>query len=111
MSERKREAYKNRPIRFVKPPKPPPNVWIFYTKEELPKIRAQYPQMSINDASKIASHNWKGLSKEEQDVYRDMAKKAKDEFEKKYPKEALDLFKETTKEAQKPQKNNKKKKN
>ncbi|CAO3663638.1 unnamed protein product [Rhizopus stolonifer] len=80
LSERKREAYKNRPIRFVKPPKPPPNVWIFYTKEELPKIRAQYPQMSINDASKIASHNWKGLSKEEQDVYRDMAKKAKDDL-------------------------------
>ncbi|KAI9267834.1 high mobility group box domain-containing protein, partial [Sporodiniella umbellata] len=63
-------------------PKPPPNVWIFYSKEEVPKVRAEFPHMNVNEASKIAGQRWKALSNEEKQHYKDMVQKAKEEFEK-----------------------------
>jgi aspartyl/asparaginyl-tRNA synthetase len=66
----------------------------------MPKVRAKHPGLNVNEASKIVAQHWKALSKEEQDVYRDRATKARDEFKKKYPEEAKAFYTKSTRKAQ-----------
>ncbi|KAL4213633.1 hypothetical protein AB4K20DRAFT_1887629 [Rhizopus microsporus] len=111
LSKRKREDYRNKAIHFAKRPKPPPNVWIVYFKEQVPIVRANNPKLTVNEASTIVSQKWKSLSKEEKDAYKNKAQAARDEFRKMYPEENKAFFDQVSRKVQRTRfknKNNKK---
>ncbi|KAG1054511.1 hypothetical protein G6F43_003477 [Rhizopus delemar] len=111
LSKRKAQDYRNKANYFATRPKPPPNVWIIYSKQEIPKIRAENPTLSVNEASKIAAQHWKALSKEEQDKYRQTAQNARDEFRRTHPEETKAFYAQMTRTLQRTRNRNKMNKN
>ncbi|KAI9470815.1 MAG: hypothetical protein EXX96DRAFT_585835 [Benjaminiella poitrasii] len=68
--------------------RPAGNGYILFSKEELPRVRTEYPDIaSINDLSSIVGIRWKGLQQEERERYHEIAKKERDEWIKNNPEE------------------------
>ncbi|CEP19263.1 hypothetical protein [Parasitella parasitica] len=71
-----------------KKPRPTGNGYITYSKENMPALKLQYPDVKqIRNLSSIMSSNWKALSKSERQVYMDRAKKEKDDWIRDNPEE------------------------
>jgi hypothetical protein len=63
-------------------PKKANTAWICFTQEMREKVKADNPEASTTDLTKIMSPMWKALSDSERQKYEDMASKDKERYEK-----------------------------
>ncbi|KAI8886620.1 HMG-box [Backusella circina FSU 941] len=62
-------------------PKGPGNVFFLFCRMERDKIKGENPQENISEVTKLLGLKWKGLLKEEKQVYYDTFKKEMEEYE------------------------------
>ncbi|ORX45717.1 HMG-box [Hesseltinella vesiculosa] len=63
-------------------PKGPGNVFFLFCRLQRDKIKDEHPEeRSLGEVTKLLSAKWKGLSKEEKQVYQDMYQKELEEYE------------------------------
>ncbi|KAI8636165.1 hypothetical protein BD408DRAFT_426566 [Parasitella parasitica] len=64
-----------------KKPRPAGNGYIVYSKENMPALKLQHPDVKqMRQLSSIMGSNWKALSERERQAYTDKAKKEKDDW-------------------------------
>ncbi|KAI9476187.1 MAG: hypothetical protein EXX96DRAFT_576128 [Benjaminiella poitrasii] len=62
-------------------PKGPGNVFFLFCRMEREKIKDENPEENLGDVTKLLSVKWKGLSKEDKQIYYDTFKKEMEEYE------------------------------
>ncbi|KAF6039512.1 TFAM [Bugula neritina] len=70
--------------RAIRNAKPRVSVVGLYVKENFQSIKFQYPQASNADLFKVLSQNWKQLTSDEQQIYRDKATKQQQQYNDEY---------------------------
>lgn len=73
---------KAKKVRDSKKPKKANTAWICFTQEMREKVKAENPDATTTDLTKIMSPMWKALSDSERKKYEDMASKDKERYDK-----------------------------
>jgi len=68
------------------PPKRPNTAYISFVNDIRKGIMKEHPTYRVTEVAQEAGKRWKSLSEAEQEKYKKVAKKALDDFNKKYPK-------------------------
>ncbi|KAF2196947.1 hypothetical protein GQ43DRAFT_341549, partial [Delitschia confertaspora ATCC 74209] len=74
----------NLPTNSKKPPRPR-NCFILYRDSESKRIKAQCPEMSVQEISKIVGQQWRSGGPELQAYWKLLARKEKEEHARRYP--------------------------
>merc|ERR1719192_1663142 len=68
-------------------PKRPPNAYMLFANANRARVREENPDLKITEVAKKLGDSWKTIPQEEKQTFLDKAKRLKQEYNEKYPKE------------------------